>query len=111
MGTARIRTNDQQIQWKDNTIQAASDSYRSRQLLKKQRQQAQQKLESIQWFNPFKLKENRLIKEQAEMKIARATDEIKESGKRLLPMVKSLVSVPNKNFSTYKINIDKIAQD
>ena len=86
----QVRTNDQQIQWKDNTIQAASDSYRSRQLFKKQRQQAQQKLESIQWFNPFKLKENRLIKEQAEMKIARATDEIKESGKRLSTYGKKL---------------------
>ncbi|WP_243291895.1 MobA/MobL family protein [Bacillus sp. FJAT-47783] len=55
----RLDQNSQYIRWKDNTIQ-----------------EAEKQIETIQWLNPSKLKENRLTKERAEQTISRAKSEI-----------------------------------
>ncbi|MBT2602020.1 MobA/MobL family protein [Bacillus sp. ISL-53] len=72
----QLNTDDQQIRWKDETIRGASETYRWIHIFENQRQQAQQRLEHINWINPFKLKENRIIKEQAELDISKAEDQI-----------------------------------
>ncbi|MBT2602040.1 MobA/MobL family protein [Bacillus sp. ISL-53] len=79
----QVRNNDQQIRWKDETIRGASETYRWIHIFENQRQQAQDQLESINWINPFKLKENRIIKEQAELDISKAEDQLRVRDKTL----------------------------
>ncbi|MGY3316862.1 hypothetical protein ACV242_005484, partial [Peribacillus simplex] len=79
----QVNKNDQQIRWKDETIRGASETYRWVHIFENQRQQAQQQLESINWINPFKLKENRITKEQAELDMSRAEDQLTVRDKTL----------------------------
>ncbi|WP_336866964.1 MobQ family relaxase [Peribacillus frigoritolerans] len=79
----QVNKNDQQIRWKDETIRGASETYRWVHIFENQRQQAQQQLEHINWINPFKLKENRTTKEQAELDISKAEDQITVRDKTL----------------------------
>ncbi|MBT2719015.1 MobQ family relaxase [Bacillus sp. ISL-57] len=72
----QVHNEDQQIRWKDETIRGASETYRWIHIFENQRQQAQQQLETINWMNPFKLKENRMTKEQAELEMSKAEDQI-----------------------------------
>jgi len=72
----RLDQNSQYIQWKDNTIQEASEHFKWIHSFKRQTQEAEKRIEAIQWLNPLKLKENRLTKERAEQTISRAKSEI-----------------------------------
>lgn len=73
----RINNNDQYIRWKDEKVREASDHFRWIQSSENKILEAQQRIENINWMNPLKLKENRLIKEQAEKEIVRAKETIK----------------------------------
>ncbi|MGE7880305.1 MobQ family relaxase [Peribacillus muralis] len=79
----QVNKDDQQIRWKEETIRGAAETYRWVHIFENQRQQAQQQLESINWMNPFKFKENRMTKEQAELDMSKAEDQIKLRDKTL----------------------------
>ncbi|MEK4536653.1 MobQ family relaxase [Peribacillus sp. FSL K6-1552] len=79
----QVNKDDQQIRWKEETIRGAAETYRWVHIFENQRQQAQQQLESINWMNPFKFKENRMTKEQAELDMSKAEDQIKSRDKTL----------------------------
>ncbi|MED4018563.1 MobQ family relaxase [Sutcliffiella cohnii] len=72
----RLDNNTNYLQWKDKTIQDASDHFKWIQTFENQVQEAEKRIENINWLNPLKLKENRLIKERAEQDISRAKGEI-----------------------------------
>lgn len=72
----RVNQQDNEARSKDEIIQGASEAYRWIRLFKGQLQHAQQQLEQINWMNPFKLKENRMNKEQAELQISRTEQQI-----------------------------------
>lgn len=74
--TDRIKNGDQYLSWKDEKIGEAADHFRLIHSFEKQIQDAEQQIESINWFNPLKLKENRLIKGNAEEKIDKAKESI-----------------------------------
>ncbi|MFP3511099.1 MobA/MobL family protein [Peribacillus sp. SIMBA_075] len=94
----QVNKDDQQIRWKDETIRSASETYRWIQLFENQRQQAQQHLETINWMNPFKLKENRMTKEQSELEIFKAEDQITLRDKKLHSYRKKLGFHTEKEF-------------
>lgn len=79
----QVPNDDQQIRWKDETIRGTSETYRWIHIFENQRQQAQDQLEHINWINPFKLKENRMTKEQAERDMSKAEDQITSGDKTL----------------------------
>ena len=79
----QVPNDDQQIRWKDETIRGTSETYRWIHIFENQRQQAQDQLEHINWINPFKLKENRMTKEQAERDMSKAEDQITSGNKTL----------------------------
>lgn len=79
----KIDNGDQYLRWKDNTIQEASEHFRWIHSFEKQIQEAENRLENINWFNPLKLKENRMVKERSEQDIFGATDKIKFHDKKL----------------------------
>lgn len=93
-----MNKDDQQIRWKDETIRSASETYRWIHLFENQRQQAQQQLETINWMNPFKLKENRMTKEQSELEIFKAEDQITLRDKKLHSYRKKLGFHTEKEF-------------
>ncbi|WP_226530892.1 hypothetical protein, partial [Metabacillus niabensis] len=69
--------------WKDETIRGASDHFRWIHSFEKQIQEAEKRIENINWLNPLKLKENRLTKDRAEEEISRAKTEIKFHDEKL----------------------------
>ena len=68
----RINNQDQYLRWKDEKIKEALEHYRWIHTFNDQIQQAQQQLEKMNWLNPLKIKENRVIKERAEQTIIQA---------------------------------------
>nr|WP_162482699.1 MobQ family relaxase [Clostridioides difficile]VUB78609.1 MobA/MobL protein [Clostridioides difficile] len=79
----RLNKNDSYIRWKDETIRGASDHFRWIHSFEKQIQEAEKRIENINWLNPLKLKENRITKERAEQEISRAKGEIKFHDEKL----------------------------
>ncbi|MRX71132.1 hypothetical protein GJU40_02970 [Bacillus lacus] len=79
----RLNKNDGFIRWKDESIREASDHFRWIHSFEKQIQEAEQRIENINWLNPLKLKENRLTKDRAEEEITRVKTEIKFHDKKL----------------------------
>jgi hypothetical protein len=67
---------DQYIRWKDKTIQEASVYFQSIRSYEQQIQEAKVRIEDINWLNPLKIKENRLVKEQAEQTVSNAKAQI-----------------------------------
>lgn len=72
----RVTNNDQYLRWKDDKIREASEHHRWIQFSKNQIQQAQQRIDDINWLNPLKVKENRMTKERALQDIENAKDKI-----------------------------------
>lgn len=79
----RLNKNDSYIRWKDETIRGASEHFRWIHSFDKQIQEAEKRIENINWLNPLKLKENRITKERAEQEISRAKGEIKFHNEKL----------------------------
>ncbi|MCM3164364.1 hypothetical protein [Metabacillus litoralis] len=79
----RLNKNDSYIRWKDETIRKASEHFGWIDSFEKQIQEAEKRIESINWLNPLKLKENRNIKEKAEQDISKARTEIKFHDEKL----------------------------
>ena len=78
-----MNNQDQYIRWKDEKLKEAADHYSSIHTFENQIQEAQQRMETINWVNPLKIKENRMIKEQAVQEIAHAKDQIKFHDEKL----------------------------
>ncbi|MGG4264380.1 MobQ family relaxase [Peribacillus simplex] len=79
----RVNKQDKEIRSKHETIQGTSEAYRWLHLFKRQHQQAQKQLEQINWMNPFKLKENRMNKEKAELEMSRTKRQITAQKKKI----------------------------
>lgn len=79
----RVRNNDQYLRWKDEKIKEAAHHYSWIHTFENQIQQAQQRLEALNWVNPLKLKENRMIKERAIQEMDHAKDQIHIHDKKL----------------------------
>jgi MobA/MobL family len=79
----RLNKNDSYIRWKDQTIREASEHFRWINVAKGHIQEAEQQIESINWLNPLKLKENRRMKEKAEQAISREKDHIQHHDEKL----------------------------
>jgi MobA/MobL family len=80
---SRVNNNSQYIRWKDEKLKEAADHYSSIHTFEHQIQQAQQRMETINWANPLKIKENRMTKEQAIQDIAHAEAQITFHDKQL----------------------------
>lgn len=72
----RVNKNDGYIRWKDEKIREAAEHYSWIHSFEKRMEKAQQQLDSINWMNPLKIKENRLIKERSEREISHAQEQI-----------------------------------
>jgi MobA/MobL family len=72
----RLDHNSQYIRWKDEAIQKASQHYDWIHTFENKIQQAEQRIKNINWLNPLKMKENRMVKEKAEHDIASAKSDI-----------------------------------
>ena len=79
----RVNNNSQYIRWKDEKLKEAADYYSSIHTFEKQIQEAQKRVEMIHWVNPLKIKENRMVKDQALQKIAHAEAQIQFHDKKL----------------------------
>lgn len=79
----RINHGEQYLRWKDDKIREASDHFKWIHSFENKLQEAQQRMESINWLNPLKLKENRMTKDRAEQDIASAKSEIKYHDEKL----------------------------
>ncbi|MFJ7640720.1 MobQ family relaxase [Peribacillus sp. NPDC097225] len=94
----RVNQQDNETRSKDEIFQGASESYQWIRLFKGQLQHAQQQLERINWLNPFKIKENRMNKEQAELEMARVDQQITAREKTLQGYQKTLGFHTEKEF-------------
>ena len=79
----RLSKNDGYIRWKDEKIRETSDHFKWIQSFEKQIQEAEKRIENLNWLNPLKLKENRITKERAEQDISRAKGEIQFHNEKL----------------------------
>ena len=79
----RVNNNSQYIRWKDEKLKEAADHYSSIHTFEKQIQEAQKRVEMIHWVNPLKIKENRMVKDQALQEIAHAEAQIQFHDKKL----------------------------
>ncbi|WP_456275063.1 MobQ family relaxase [Bacillus sp. AK031] len=79
----RLNKNDSYIRWKSQTIREASEHFRWSNAAQQLIQKAEQRIESINWLNPLKLKENRMIKERAEQDISKAKESLKHHDVKL----------------------------
>ena len=79
----RVNNNSQYIRWKDEKLKEAADHYSSIHTFEKQIQEAQKRVEMINWVNPLKIKENRMVKDQALQEIAHAEAQIQFHDKKL----------------------------
>lgn len=79
----RVNNGDQYNNWKDQSIKEAANHFQAISSYKNTIQEQQQRLESINWFNPLKMKENRTIKEQAENTILSCEQKIEMLDKKL----------------------------
>ena len=79
----RVNNNSQYIRWKDEKLKEAADHYSSIHTFEKQIQEAQKRVEMIHWVNPLKIKENRMVKDQALQEIAQAEAQIQFHDKKL----------------------------
>jgi len=110
----QVRDTDQYIHWKEETIQATAHHYREIQLSKDQIQQEQQRIDQLNWKNPFKFNENRQMKKQAEQTITRTEKRIERYEKELIPYKEKLGFDTEKEFraiqhqhqSHYSKNLD-----
>lgn len=59
----RIQNNIEYLKWKNDTIQNASSIYQNIHILKERIHESQERIQSINWLNPFKLGNNKAIKE------------------------------------------------
>lgn len=59
----RIEKNIDYLKWKDNTIQQASSIYQNINNFKERIHESKERINSINWLNPFKLGDNRAVKE------------------------------------------------
>ena len=72
----QLKNEDPKVRWKEETIRGASHTYEWIHTFEKQHRQAQQQLASLNWLNPFKLKENLQSKERAEQELSRVEDQL-----------------------------------
>ncbi|WP_081092367.1 MobQ family relaxase, partial [Peribacillus simplex] len=72
----RVHNGDQYLRLKTGRIREASDHFRWTNTFKNKIQEAQQRMDNINWFNPIKVKNNQRIKEEAEKDIFHAQDQI-----------------------------------
>ncbi|MFJ7936892.1 MobQ family relaxase [Sporosarcina sp. NPDC096371] len=79
----RLNNGEQFVTWSDKAIKEAAGHYNSIAANQEKIQEQQQKLESINWLNPLKVKENRATKERAEMVISDCLDQIQLHDKKL----------------------------
>lgn len=79
----RLDNHAQYLRWKDQSIEKASEHYRWIDSFKQQIQQEQKRIENINWLNPMKLKDNRMIKDQSERKIEHLKGEMKYHDEKL----------------------------
>ncbi|WP_230980991.1 MobQ family relaxase, partial [Rossellomorea arthrocnemi] len=79
----RVNNSDQYLRWEKEKIREASDHFKWIHSFEQKIQDSQQHLETLNWLNPLKLKENRQIKERAEQDISRAQNEIKLHNEKL----------------------------
>lgn len=79
----RVNNNSQYIRWKDEKLKEAADHYSSIHAFERQIQEAQKRIETINWVNPLKIKENRMVKDQALQEIAHAEAQIQFHDKKL----------------------------
>lgn len=79
----RVNNGDQYNNWKDQSIKEAANHFQAISSYKNTIQEQQQRLESINWFNPLKMKENRAFKEQAENTILASEQKIEMLDKKL----------------------------
>jgi hypothetical protein len=73
----QVHNNDQYLRWKDEKVREASNHYQAIHSFEGKIQEAEQRIENINWLNPLKIKENLKIKEQTEQDISKAQDQIK----------------------------------
>jgi hypothetical protein len=78
-----VNNSDQYLRWEKEKIREASDHFKWIHSFEQQIQDSQQHLETLNWLNPLKLKENRQIKERTEQDISRAQNEIKFHNEKL----------------------------
>ena len=98
----RANNGDQYIRWKDDKIREASDHFRWTNTFHKQIEEAQQRIDNLNWFNPLKIKSNQRIKEQAEKDISNAKDQIKFHDDKLNYHREKLGFSTEKEFSQVK---------
>lgn len=98
----RVSNSDQSLRLKNRYIEEASDQYIWIHSFENQIQQAQQRIENINWFNPLKIKENRSTKERAEQSIAKAKDDLTFHDKKLNNYREKLGFTTEQEFSQVK---------
>ncbi|WP_451541570.1 MobQ family relaxase, partial [Streptomyces sp. NPDC003631] len=95
----RLNKGDSYIRWKDNAIRDVSEHFKWIHTFEKQIQQAENRMEAINWLNPLKLKENREKKEKAEMDIARIKENLSQQYKQISPYHEKLGFKTENEFS------------
>lgn len=99
----QILKNNQSFHWKDQKIKEASKYFHSINLNENKIQEAQQRINTINWLNPLKINENRRNKEQALKTIATAKEDIKFNDEKLNHHRKILSFSTEKEFNKVKV--------
>jgi len=79
----KISKSESYMDWKADAFAKAKGHLNRQQNLEKQIQQNQEQIKNINWFNPLKVKENRLTKERNELGIERLEKEHDSQDKKL----------------------------
>ncbi|WP_301161149.1 MobQ family relaxase [Actinomadura geliboluensis] len=99
----RLNKNDSYIRWRDETIEGASEHFERINLCEKRIQEAEKTIELINWLNPLKLKENRNLRDKAELEISEAKAEINFHNEKLSYHREKLGFSTEKEFNQVKI--------
>lgn len=99
----RVNNGNQYLRWKDEKIKEASDHYRLINYYENQIKVAEQRIESISWINPLKIKENRITKERAEQDIVKSKEQVKLHDEKLNYHREKLGFRTEQDFSQVKI--------
>lgn len=79
----RLGNNTKYLKWKIEKFEEASDCFYWIHSLEKQIQEAEKRINNINWLNPLKIKGNQAIKEHAEQDISNAKERIQFYHKKL----------------------------
>lgn len=99
---SKVQQNNEYIRSREKTIQQTTEKYDAIRLFISQKKENQQKIEEINWFNLFKLKQNVTTKKEAEQRINELNRKIISCDKELKQYKQKLEFKTQKDFHSIK---------